>query len=151
MEEQQNETYLSVWLNGQLYCLAAQYVVQIMAVPEIVPVPEFPPYAYGVANIRNEIVPVLSTRKLLGMPHGEFDGRTCVIFASVQGRQVGFVVDSVYEVCTIDNSQMLPVPAVGGVQYRFVDGMCKQKDTILLRLAVDSMLSPDELAQLDLK
>lgn len=140
--------YLTIWLAEQLYAFPVQDVVQIVGVPTIVRVPEFPHYAKGVANLRGEIFPIVDLRLRLDLGEEQYTDRTCVIITSIRGYTIGFVVDSVEEVVTIDEANMRPVPNMDGKVNRYVDGVCEYEGRLLLRFAMETLLSAGELDSL---
>ena len=90
--------YLTFVIDKNSFAVPIADVVSILQMQEIVPVPEFPPYAKGVINIRNEIFPVVDVRIRLCKPEKEYTGTTCIIMVNINSQQVGLIVDAVSEV-----------------------------------------------------
>ena len=93
--------YLTFVIDKNSFAVPIADVVSILQMQEIVPVPEFPPYAKGVINIRNEIFPVVDVRIRLCKPEKEYTGTTCIIMVNINSQQVGLIVDAVSEVTDI--------------------------------------------------
>ena len=104
--------YLTFVIDKNSFAVPIADVVSILQMQEIVPVPEFPPYAKGVINIRNEIFPVVDVRIRLSKPEKEYTGTTCIIMVNVNSQQVGLIVDAVSEVTDIPYDK-ISVPPQG--------------------------------------
>ena len=65
--ELQNE-YLSFWADRQLFAVPIREVRQIIRMQKIVEVPDYPPYARGIINLRGDIIPIIDVRMRLGKP-----------------------------------------------------------------------------------
>jgi purine-binding chemotaxis protein CheW len=63
---------------------------------------------------------------------------------------MGLVVDEVSEVRDINSEQIAPAPAFGAqVDTRFILGIGKLEESVVLLLDIDTVLSEDELLALD--
>lgn len=102
--------YLTFVIDKNSFAVPIADVVSILQMQEIVPVPEFPPYAKGVINIRNEIFPVVDVRIRLSKPEKEYTGTTCIIMVNVNSQQVGLIVDAVSEVTDIPYDKISAPP-----------------------------------------
>ena len=102
--------YLTFVIDKNSFAVPIADVVSILQMQEIVPVPEFPPYAKGVINIRNEIFPVVDVRIRLCKPEKEYTGTTCIIMVNVNSQQVGLIVDAVSEVTDIPYDKISAPP-----------------------------------------
>ena len=95
------EKWLTFWLDGQLYGSSIIHVEQILSMMPITEVPEYPPYAKGVINIRGSIIPLIDLRLRIGKPEVEYTDQTCIIICRIDENQIGFIADSVDAVITI--------------------------------------------------
>lgn len=102
--------YLTFVIDKNSFAVPIADVVSILQMQEIVPVPEFPPYAKGVINIRNEIFPVVDVRIRLCKPEKEYTGTTCIIMVNINSQQVGLIVDAVSEVTDIPYDKISAPP-----------------------------------------
>ena len=95
------EKWLTFCLDGQLYGSSIVHVEQIVSMMPITEVPEYPPYAKGVINIRGAIVPLIDLRLRIGKAEAEYTDQTCIIICRINENQIGFIADSVDAVMTI--------------------------------------------------
>jgi len=105
----------------QLVCFKLadeEYAVKITDTQEairirhITHIPQTPVFALGVINLRGNILPVFDLRSWLKLPQKEFDHNTRIIIAEVGGNIFSFVVDSILENISLENSQIDPAPSV---------------------------------------
>ena len=69
-------------------------VQEIIRVPEVVRVPLAPPCLEGLANLRGEVLPIISLRRIFGFPEKDHDEATRAIVINL-GQPMAFVVDRV--------------------------------------------------------
>jgi purine-binding chemotaxis protein CheW len=90
----QSQRYLTFTVDGQLYALRSQDVLEVIRVPAVARVPQGPAALLGVANLRGCVLPVVSLRGLLGKPAAADPGHSRAIVLDI-GAAVAVVVDSV--------------------------------------------------------
>lgn len=97
-----------------------EFGVDILRVQEIrgwsrpMPLPRTPPYIRGVINIRGDIVPIADLRERLGLPSLVPGPTTVIVVVRVEhggrNRTMGFVVDAMSDVTTIERDSVKPPP-----------------------------------------
>jgi purine-binding chemotaxis protein CheW len=99
---------------GQEYALFLSDVEQVMPVPDLTtPIPRAEALVVGVMNYRDQLLPLLSLRGLLGFPQSStLERRERVIVAAVRGVAVGLVVDRAREIVSAEPEALEAVPAV---------------------------------------
>ena len=126
-------------------------VQEINRVTEITKIPSTPDFVKGVINLRGNVIPVIDLRSRLGMPEKEHDKQTRIIVADVDDRTVGLVVDAVSEVIRMDANLVEPPPEIivgADDKGRYIKGVGKLEDKLLMLLDIDSMFSKKEQEQL---
>jgi purine-binding chemotaxis protein CheW len=97
------------------YAVDISRVREIVNPLEITPLPHTPMEVAGVADHRNEVVPVIELRVRFGLPERSPDERgTKWILIELGGRVAGLVVDRVTEVFGAANEEIRATPDVGG-------------------------------------
>ena len=144
--ELQNE-YLSFWADRQLFAVPIREVRQIIRMQKIVEVPDYPPYARGIINLRGDIIPIIDVRMRLGKPEIPYNDRTCIIVIDVQNVVVGLIVETISEVVSIEEEDILPPPNVSkaNAQAKFIRGIGKIGDHVKLLLDPVKLLSDNSL------
>ncbi len=143
----QVQSLLVFYLGERAYGLLIDYVVQIIPMLKLTPVPQVEQVIEGVANIRGKAVPVLSARRYLGMPLVPPRLYTPIILVQTGERLLGLVVDRVADVVQVPDSQVtLPgaIMAGGSECAAFLSGVVYQGDQAIVVLDPRSMLYPSQ-------
>jgi purine-binding chemotaxis protein CheW len=104
-------------------------------------VPEVAPYIKGVINLRGEVVPVMSTRIKMGLePDVETNATRIIILKFEQQGFIGFIVDAVNEVVTLDTESIEKV-ADQKQDGAFVQGVGKSNDGLISILDLNALIN----------
>jgi len=132
-----------------------EFGVDILKVQEInrmitiTKVPNSPDFVEGVINLRGRVIPVVDLRIRLGMEKIEYGKNTRIIVVEIEGKTIGFIVDSVSEVLRIPKSITEPPPTiVAGIQAEYITAIGKLEDRLLILLDLEKILAFDEKKQL---
>ena len=138
--------YLTFNLAPEQYGLEILKVREIIGMTDITPVPCVPEHLKGVINLRGRVIPVVDLRRRFGMPPADRTRETCIIVVTLDGRDMGVVVDSVSEVVTLSPDDIGETPAFGtGVRTEFILGMGKASERVTILLNVDNVLADEAL------
>ena len=69
-------------------------------------VPDTPEFVKGVINLRGEIIPIIELRKRFNLASIDDTENTRIIIVKIDDVIVGFIVDEVAEVITLDNDNI---------------------------------------------
>ncbi len=146
----QADKYLTFLIDRQYYAFPIKDVIEIIEVQEVTGVPEFPPFAKGIINLRGNIIPIIDVRLRFRKPEAEYTERTCIVVVSINDMNVGYIVDTVDEVLDIGNEDIAPPPAVSssGHSGKYITGVGKTTGKIVLLLDATKMLNDEEIAQI---
>jgi purine-binding chemotaxis protein CheW len=109
-------------------------------------VPNTPSFIKGVMNLRGTIIPVVDLRAKLALQETEYNQFTVIIVVTVGTKVVGLIVDSVSDVLNIPQSDIQSSPEFGSdVDVRFIDGMAKAGDKIVILLNIDRVINEADL------
>ncbi|MCI5752893.1 MAG: chemotaxis protein CheW [Oscillospiraceae bacterium] len=139
--------YMIFLINGEYYAFPIDGVQEIISVPKIVPVPEFPDYAKGIVNVRGTIIPIIDTRLRFHMAELEYGSRTCIITIKCRDMIVGFIVDTVESVINISSGAIRPVPKISERTAEYLWGVAKLNDKIIMLLDPEKMLTEEMLKE----
>jgi len=150
----QENKYLTFELEKEGYAIPILKVKEIIGMMQITEVPRQPKFVKGVINLRGKIIPIIDLRLKFGLEERNYDERTSIIVVELETenstRISGMVVDAVNEVLDINNTDIEPPPSYGtDVDQAFLTGMGKVKDSVIMLLNVDRILSTDELKKLE--
>ena len=136
--------YLTFSLGSEYFGIEIKHVIEIIGLQPITPVPELPDYIKGIINLRGRIIPVMDVRIRFKKPPMEYDDRTCIIVVEVKDISVGLIVDSVSEVLTLPEEDIVPPPELAKTGNRYIKAIGKVGDNIKLLLDCDKLLNDDE-------
>ena len=95
-------------------------------------------------------MPILDLRIKLGCDSAEMNQFTVVIVLNMGGRIVGAVVDAVSDVIQLAPEAIQPAPDMSAVvDMRFIQGIAKVGERMLILMDIESLLSGQELNALD--
>ena len=136
--EEDMEQYLLFQCDDLRVGVLVDYVVETIINTSITLLPMLPSYIPGVMNLRGEVIPVINVRQRLGKMVGEEDS---VIVLSLNGIQVGILVDRVDQMVKMSKKNILPMPATNN--QKLMCGMATLPDG-------GTMLVLDSLAMLEI-
>jgi len=144
--EQAVSQFIGFRLEAEDYAIAIRTIQEIILMKPITRLPRAPDSIEGLINLRGTVIPIVSLRKRFGLATRPFDDETRTIVVNSHGKTVGLIVDEVTEVMKINNDQIQPVPiAVTSVSQRYISGLAKREDRLLIVLDIDKLFDPNEL------
>ena len=91
------ERYLRFSLGDEEYAIPLLRVREVIAVPDVTPIPQTPAYFLGVINLRGQVITVVDMRTKLGIK--PLDGpEKAVVICDLGTLSLGVVVDSINSV-----------------------------------------------------
>jgi len=147
-EDTQKGKYLTFVVGNEVYGIEIRYVTEIIGIQAITEVPELPVYIKGIINLRGKIIPVMDVRLRFGKEPKEYNDRTCVVVVDIGEISIGLIVDSVSEVLTIPDEDIVPPPQLNKAQNRYIKAIGKVGNEVSLLLDCEKLLNDDEVAVL---
>ena len=156
---QVDQQVLTFELNEEMFGLEILKVKELLEYSSITKVPMVPDYIRGVINLRGSVVPVVDLMYLFSKKASEITKKSCIIIVENMSAETesytGILVDSVNEVVDLTGEQIDPAPAFGtNLNTKYILGMARVQDHIVILLDMDYLLTFDELSglgQLDFK
>lgn len=140
------DKYLTFLIDNQYYAFPIKDVREIIEIQPITQIPEFPTYAKGIIDLRNNVVPVIDVRLRFYKPEIEYTERTCIIVLDIREIQIGFIVDTVDEVIDISKENISAAPAITTDRStRFIEGIGRVNSKIIMLLNAMKMLNEEDL------
>jgi len=149
----QKQAYLSFDLNGEIFAITVNNVLEVLENQKLTKVPKAPFYIKGVINFRGEILPVIDTRVKFNMPEKEDNGKSVIIVFDIDLADkkllIGGIVDGVKDVIEISQNEIKDVPNMGS-KYNsdFMLGMIKTDDHFIMLLNIEKVFSTEELVSI---
>lgn len=99
---------------GEMFAVPMAPVQEIIRVPEVARLPLAPAALDGLANLRGRVLPIVNLRRLFGIAERSSDEATRALVVNV-GQPLGFVVDRVASVVSIEPGELQPAGALQSV------------------------------------
>lgn len=153
IDGQRDELQLvSFSLSGQEYAIDIGRVQEIVQVPEvIVHVPNQPAHVVGLMTLRERLLPLVSLRKLFGLPDKALDEKSRIVVVSLGEMSVGLVADSVSEVLRVNQSVVDELPPLLARKRELADitSICRLDDgkRLVSIIQADLLLRNSELKE----
>ncbi|MPN39787.1 Chemotaxis protein CheW [bioreactor metagenome] len=107
---------------------------------------EMPDYVKGIINLRGKIIPVMDIRLRFGKPEKDYNDKTCVIVIDLGEVSIGVIVDSVSEVLTIPDEDIVERPGISSRASRgYINNIGKIGEKVVLLIDCDKLLNEEEL------
>jgi purine-binding chemotaxis protein CheW len=149
-EDTQKGRYLIFTLGKEYYGIEIRYVTEIIGIQAITELPELSDYIRGIINLRGKIIPVMDVRLRFKKEFQEYYDRTCIIVININEVSVGLIVDSVSEVLSIDDQNIVEPPRMNkGSQNRYIRSIGKVGSDVKLLLDCEKLLSDNDMDDLD--
>ena len=136
---------------------AEEYGVEILKIQEIkgysavTPLPNAPAYVKGVLNLRGTIVPIVDLRKKFRLPEVAYTTFTVIVVVQVQGKTLGFIVDAVSDVLTVQRDAIQPTPDLHGqLDTSLLTGLAptgEHGEKLVILLDIDKVLTVTEAVE----
>lgn len=149
-QQSRRDRYLTFYLGEEQYGIAIDRIKEIIAIMKVTNVPKTPAYMRGVINLRGSIIPVVDTRLRFGMETKEEDMHTAIVIVEVDKVNIGFIVDRVEEVASIESSKLSEPPKFGNnIDTDFICSMAQMEENVVMILDVLKLFEADELISLE--
>lgn len=136
--------HLTFYIDETIYGVGLINVIEIIGIQEITVVPGTPGYVKGIINLRGGIVPVIDVRLKFCQEERPYDEHTCIIVINIDDMTVGMIVDSVYEVVTLDNEDASSLPQFTNVNTKkYLRSISRVDNHLVLNLDCQKFLQDD--------
>jgi len=141
---------VSFRLAEEEYGIGITRIREIILITEITQIPQTPDYVKGLINLRSTVIPVIDLRTRFGLPEGEVTDEGRIMVLHVGSKMIGIVVDAVSEVLRVTQEQIAPPPpTVAGLERKYLTGLVKLEDRLLILLDIDKILTEEEINGLE--
>ena len=144
-EETLHGRYLTFQVGKEMYGIQIRYVIEIVGLQPVTVMPEMPEYIKGIINLRGKIIPVMDVRLRFGLAWKEYDDRTCIIVIDMNGIYVGLVIDSVSDVLTINDDEIVNKPKMSTKEdCGYISVIGKMENQVILLIDCGKLVSSEE-------
>jgi purine-binding chemotaxis protein CheW len=148
-EDTQKGKFLTFPLGGEDFGIEIKYVTEIVGIQAITTIPDIPEYIKGIINLRGKIIPVMDVRLRFKKEPIAYGGRTCIVVIEIKEVTIGLIVDSVSEVISIPDENIVPPPQMNSSFHNtFIESIAKVGNEVKLILHCDRLLNEEVLEEL---
>lgn len=141
----QNEQIVVFKLQEYEFGIDINKILEILNYEPVRPVPEVPSYVEGIINVRGTIYPIFNLSKRLNIAMNEEKENSKFILLQVQENRVGFLVDSVSEILSVEQECVEEPPTMlDKKRINCIDKMVNQEDRIIIVLDVNAIISDEK-------
>ena len=133
-------------LGEEKYGLDILKVRELISFPEgLTRIPRMPDFIVGMFNLRGLVIPVMDLRKKFIMSGEERHEFSVIIIVDVANKYIGLTVDAVSDVIFVKEEEMQDTSELAvNVDTKFIKGVAKTKDEMIILLDIDYLLSKEE-------
>ena len=132
--------FVIFFVADEAFAVPLSSVKEIIRAPSLVHLPLSPASLQGLANLRGEVLPIVSTRRLFGLDDAPVDDATRVIILD-HGKPLGIVVDRMANVVTVEPGK---IESAEGIQTTvdsdILRGVIKDISGVALVMVLDTVL-----------
>lgn len=133
-------------LQNQEFGIDIMRVLEILNYCTIRPVPEVPHYIEGIINVRGTVYPIINLRTRLNLEAYKDESTCKFVLLNLEEVRVGFMVDSVSEILTVEASDIEQGPQINETgKISCLEGIVKQEERIILILDADVLISEEQI------
>lgn len=147
-EDTQKDRFLTFSLGNEQYGIDIRFVTEIIGIQAITEIPELPEYVKGIINLRGKIIPVMDVRLRFKKEPKPYNDRTCIIVIDISSLSIGLIVDSVSEVLTIPDQEIVDPPQMKKGSNKYIKKIGKVGNDVKLLLDCEKLLTEEELEDL---
>lgn len=140
------QRYLSFSLGHEEYAVPLLAVREVIALPDITPVPYTPPHFLGIMNLRGQVISIIDLRLKFNIKV-ENTTETAVIICDVGTTSLGVVISSVNSVLALDPEEISAKPEIQSYKNTdYITGVTRRDKKLILLLDINKALSVEEHA-----
>ncbi len=147
-----NQSFLTLRVQDLRYAIATTQVLEIIKLPELMPVANMPDDIIGILNYRGLALPVMQLSRRLGKTQDQCSLSDSLIVVEWQDFKVGIVVHTVEEVQEIESQDIATGFSLGresDINVAFLSGVATLDDEMVMLLNPEALIrKPDALAEL---
>lgn len=137
--------FLTFSLGSERYAIPLLSVKEVIAMPEITPIPFTPSHFLGIMNLRGKVISVMDFRTKLGIKPGA-STETAVIICDLAPLCLGVVVDSIESVASPKANEISDKPEIQSTKATdYITGVYRRDQDLVLLLDVAKALNVEDL------
>lgn len=141
----ETERYIRFSLGKEEYAIPLLKVREVIALPDVTPIPQSPSYFLGIMNLRGQVITVIDLNLKLGIEPSEHSEKV-VIVTDLGQICVGIVVDSINSVFSPNPEEISDKPDLNSNRKisDYITNVYRKEKGLVLFLDINKLLSFDD-------
>ncbi len=141
------EQYIIFNIKDVRYGIRIDFVIEVIKLMEITPLPKTPEFIKGVINLRGKVIPIIDLRERFGYEKVELTDESRIIISLIENKkEIGLIVDSVSEVLTLSSEVIEPPMSItGSLKTDYILGIAKMESGLILLINIEKILTSEEI------
>lgn len=153
-QKTKEKQYITFYARGQFFGVDIMQTREIVNLEETTEIPNAPEFVRGVVDLRGEIVPIVLLDERLSLTDNKENSlrgnEERIIIVSLKDTLIGLQVDEVEGIINLSTANIKDAPELAqGINRSFVRGVGKLDDKLVIILNLDSILTTEEIEQLE--
>lgn len=145
LDESKNKYILFDIDNGK-YAIHIGYIMEIVSITEITPVPGYPDFARGVIDLRGDTIPIIDFRTVLKKGTTVIDKNNYCVITKFNEHKYGILVDKVSDIVDFGDTGVSSSPkASESYEDNFVIGVARHDGKIVMILDPTKVFDPTQV------
>jgi purine-binding chemotaxis protein CheW len=146
-----NKKILVFKIAGEEFAADIMQVERILGFSEPTKIPEAPDFVKGVIKYQGKVIPVIDLNIRLHLETTSLSNDSKIIIVKHNEMSIGLIVDMVSEVVDIVDEDIDDAPdIVKGISNKYIMGMIKLDERIIILLDTEKILTIDQINELSL-
>lgn len=130
-------------IGGEDFGVEINRIVEILKTQKIHSLPDLPDFLSGVIAVRGEVIPLLDLKKRFGFQSSA--EREHILIIKCDSEKIGLLVDEIKEIISLATEEIIGPPSIfKGLKRRYLTGLGKKGDRIIILLNIDDLLTSEE-------
>ena len=132
------------------FAIDVMKVFEVLKSTDVRSVPKAPDFVEGIVGVRDSVIPVIDMRKRFSLPERASGDAGRMLIVATEDSKVALVVDDVPGVVELPLDSISPAPDFfRGLAGRYLEGIAKDGERIMILLNLDEILSSKERIALE--
>jgi purine-binding chemotaxis protein CheW len=140
-----SQRFLAFSLNDEEFAIPLLNVKEVIAMPDITPIPYTPQHFLGIMNLRGQVISIVDLRVKFKMKKAEKTQETTVVICDFDTFSLGVVVDSVNSVMTLTQADISAKPEIEStINSSFITGVTRRDKKLVVLINLAKTLSVED-------
>lgn len=153
--ENDAKAYLTFSLGNEKFAIPVDHVQEVVELEQVTKVPHAPDYMLGIINLRGRVLPLLDTKRKLGLPATEITRKSRIMVLDLHSEedknfQIGAIVDVAKEVIELRPPQIQESPELENTKHITpITGIVNDHGDITMIMDISKVFSFNEVTELN--